>query len=137
MVFLKRKVSIGLWIVCALVALTGCQTIRDSNARSKEETLAAAGFQMKQAQTPEQMANVQSMPQRKLIPHTQGGQVMYVYADAEVCQCVYVGTEKNYQDYQKMVYQTELADEQETTAELNNETMFNWGVWGPWGPWGY
>lgn len=137
MFFSKWKFSLFFLIVCGAVALAGCQTIRDSNARSKEEMLAAAGFQMKQALTPEQLANVQSMPQRKLVPHTKDGRVLYVYADAEACQCVYVGTEKNYQDYQKMVYQTELADEQETTAELNNETMFNWGAWGPWGPWGY
>lgn len=133
----RRQFSILFWVVFGLVALTGCQTIRDSNARSKEETLAAAGFQMKPIQTPEQLSNVLALPQRKLLPHTLDGNVMYVYADAEACQCVYVGTEKNYQDYQKMVYQTELADEQEATAEMNSETMFNWGVWGPWGPWRY
>jgi len=132
--FSKRQSSMFFLIVCGVVVLTGCQTIRDSNAKSQEEMLAAAGFQMKQAQTPEQLANVQSMPQRKLVPHTRNDQVMYVYADAEACRCVYIGTEKNYQDYQKMVYQTQLADEQETTAELNNASMFNWSVWGPWGP---
>lgn len=130
--FSKRNVSLCLLIVCGMAALVGCQTIRDSNARSKEETLAAAGFRMRQAQTPEQLANVQGMTQRKLIPHTRDGQLLYIYADAEACQCVYVGTEKNYQDYQRMVYQTELADEQEATAEMNSENMFNWGVWGPW-----
>ena len=135
--FSKWQFSIFILIICNMIVLTGCQTIRDNKARSKEETLAAAGFQMKQAQTPEQLANVQRMPQRKLVPHTKDGQVMYVYADAEACQCVYVGTEKNYQDYQKMVYQTKLADEQETTAEMNSEAMFDWGAWGPWGPWGY
>ena len=133
--FLKRPFSVLFLIVCGVIVFSGCQTIRDSNARSKEETLAAAGFRMRQALTPEQLTNVQGMPQRKLIPHTLNGQILYVYADAEACQCVYVGTEKNYQDYQRMVYQTELADEQETTAELNNETMFNWGVWGPWEAW--
>jgi hypothetical protein len=135
--FSKRQSSIFFLIVGSMIVLTGCQTIRDSNARSKEEALAAAGFQMKQALTPEQLANVQSMPQRKLVPHTKDGQILYVFADAKSCQCVYVGTEKNYQEYQKMVYQKELADEQETTAEMNNEAMFNWGAWGPWGPWGY
>ncbi|MFH1800951.1 MAG: hypothetical protein ABH891_08945 [Candidatus Omnitrophota bacterium] len=137
MSFSKRKSSWVPLIVCGAVALTGCQTIRDSNARSEEEMLAAAGFQMKQALTPEQLANVQSMPQRKLVPHTKDGRVLYVYADAEACRCAYAGTEKNYQDYQKMAYQKELADEQETTAEMNSEARFDWEVWGPWGPWGY
>lgn len=123
-------------IAYGMVVLTSCQTIRDSNTKSQEEMLAAAGFQMKQAQTPEQLANVRGMSQRKLIPHTRDGQVMYVYADAGVCQCVYVGTEKNYQEYQKMVYKTELATQQELTAEANREAMIDWRVWGPWGPWG-
>ena len=137
MFFSKWKYPLFFLTVCGVTLLTGCQTIRDSNARSKEEMLAAAGFQVRQALTPEQLANIQGMPQRKLIPHTKDGRVLYVYADAETCRCVYVGTEKNYQDYQKMVFQTELADEQETTAELNNETVFNWEAWGPWRPWGY
>ncbi len=135
--FLKGNVRIFFLILCGMVVLTGCQTIRDSNAKSKEEMLAAAGFQMKEAQTPEQLANVRNMPQRKLLSHTKDGQVMYVFADAEVCQCVYVGTEKSYQDYQKMVYQTNLADEQETTAAMNNDSMFEWESWGTWGPWGH
>jgi hypothetical protein len=135
--FTKRRVSIGLWIVCGMIVLTGCQTIRDSNAKSTEEMLAAAGFQMRQAQTQDQLTNLQGLPQRKLIPHTRDGQVFYVYADDEVCQCVYVGTEKSYQDYQKMALQQNLADEQEMTAELNSETSLNWGAWGPWGPWRY
>ncbi len=135
--FFKGNVRMFFLILCGMVVLTGCQTIRDSNAKSKEEMLAAAGFQMKEAQTPEQLANVRNMPQRKLLPHTKDGQVMYVFADAEVCQCVYVGTEKSYQDYQKMVYQTDLADEQETTAAMNSEAMFEWESWGTWGPWGH
>ena len=135
--FFKGNVRMFFLILCGMVVLTGCQTIRDSNAKSKEEMLAAAGFQMKEAQTPEQLANVRNMPQRKLLPHTKDGQVMYVFADAEVCQCVYVGTEKSYQDYQKMVYQTDLADEQETTAAMNSEAMIEWESWGTWGPWGH
>ena len=117
--------------------MTGCQTIRNDNALAKEQMLAAAGFQMKQAQTPEQLANVQGLPQRRLIPHTKDGYVLYVYADAATCQCVYVGTENNYQQYQKMVFEQNLADEQEMTAEVNNEASMDWGAWGPWGPWRY
>lgn len=130
--FLNRPVSVFFLIACGMVILTGCQTIRDSNAQAQEEMLAAAGFQIKQAQTPEQLANIQKMQQRKLVPHTRNGQVMYVYADAETCKCVYVGTEKNHQEYQKMAYKKELADEQQVTAELNREAMFDWGAWGPW-----
>lgn len=118
-------------IVCGMM-MAGCQTIRNNNAVAQEHMLAAAGFQMKQAQTPEQLANLQSLPQRKLAPHTKDDQLLYVYADAGACQCVYVGTEKNYQQYQKMAYEQDLADEKEMTAEMNVEASMNWGAWGPW-----
>jgi len=117
--------------------MTGCQTIRNNNALAKEQMLAAAGFQRKPAQTPEQLADVQGLPQRKLVPHARDGHLFYVYADAAACQCIYVGTENNYQQYQKMAFEQNLADEQEMTAELNNETSLDWGAWGPWGPWQY
>jgi len=128
---LHRGILTG-FIVCSVMAAGGCQTIRNSKAASEEKMLAAAGFQMKQAQTPEQLADLKNMPQRKLIPHTKDGQVMYVYADAELSQCVYVGTENNYQRYQNMVFQQQLADEQ----SMNNADYLDWEVWGPWGPWG-
>lgn len=130
----KLSWHISLMIVSCMM-MTGCQTMRDHNAMAAEQMLSAAGFQMKQAQTPEQLANLQDLPQRKLIPHTQDGQVMYVYADATTCQCVYVGTENHYQQYQKMAYEQSLADEREMTAEMNREASMNWGAWGPWGPW--
>ncbi len=118
-----------------LALLAGCQTIENENAASAEQMLAAAGFQMKLAETPEQLANLQQMTQRKLVPHTKDGQTLYVYADADYCKCVYVGNEKNNQEYQKMSFQKDLADEKETTALLNEDASMNWGFWGPWGPW--
>lgn len=135
--FTKLRFSIGVLIVCAITIMTGCQTIRNNNAAEKEAMLSAAGFQMKQAQTQEQLTDVQEMPQRKFVAHTLNGQVLYVFADAVNCQCIYVGTEKNYQQYQKMAFQQDMTDEKEKTAELNNEASLNWGLWGGWGPWGY
>ena len=135
MSFLKRYASLCSLIACAVLLMTGCQTLRNHNAIAKEQMLAAAGFQRKQAQTPEQLADVQGLPQRKLVPHTRDGHLFYVYVDAAACQCIYVGTENNYQQYQRMAFEQNLADEQEMTAELNNEAALDWGAWGPWGPW--
>ena len=71
-IFSKQYGRMFFLIVCGMM-MTGCQTIRNDNALAKEQMLAAAGFQMKQAQTPEQLANVQGLPQRRLIPHTKDG----------------------------------------------------------------
>ena len=124
-------------IACAVTIMTGCQTIRNSNAAAKEAMLSAAGFQMKQAQNQEQLTDVRELPQRRFVAHTLNGHVLYVFADVVNCQCIYVGTEKNYQQYQKMAFQQNITDEREMTAELNSETALNWGLWGGWGPWGY
>ena len=125
-------------IMTAGVLFSGCQAIMESNAQSTEQMLAAAGFQRKIAQTPAQFANMQAMPQRKLVPQVWGGQTMYVYTDAQFCECVYVGTEANYQEYQKMKFQKELADEQHDTAQMESTAPpppFAWEAWGPWRPW--
>lgn len=135
--FSKTQFATVLLIACAVTIMTGCQTIRNNDAAAKEAVLSAAGFQMKQAQSQEQLRDVQELPQRRFVAHTLNGQVLYVFADSVNCQCIYVGTEKNYQQYQKMAFQQDITDEREMTAELNNESSLNWGLWGGWGPWRY
>src|SRR5262245_16805487 len=68
--------------------LTSCQAIENEQAQDTEQVLAAAGFHMKQATTPQQLANLEAMTQRKIVMHDQDGQPRYVYADAEGCKCV-------------------------------------------------
>ena len=56
-----------------------------------EDTLSAAGFQMKIADTPKKMALLKSMTQNKIIIHPKNGTNYYIYADAAGCQCIYGG----------------------------------------------
>ena len=74
------------------LALASCQALENEEAQDTEQMLAAAGFHMKQASTPEQLANLEAMTQREVVIHDQDGQPRYVYADAEDCKCVYVGS---------------------------------------------
>ena len=131
------KLQFLMWVLlaCAVTIMTGCQTIRNNDAAAKEAMLSAAGFQMKQAQTQEQLTDVRELPQRKFVVHTLNSRILYVFADVVNCQCIYVGAEKNYQQYQKMAFQQNMTDEKEMTAELNSESSLNWGLWGGWGPW--
>ena len=112
----------------ALVALPGCATIQRADTTDKERTLAAAGFQMKFADTPERLAQIQGLPQRKLTRVPDGSELRFAYADANYCKCLYVGTESAYDRYQKLALEKEIADER-------IEASMNWGAWGPWGPW--
>ena len=114
----------------ALLALPGCATIQRANAMDKERTLAAAGFQMKFADTPERLAQIEGMPQRKLTRVPDGSELRFVYADSNYCKCLYVGTESAYDRYQSLALEKEIADER-------LQASMNWGYWGAWGPWYY
>jgi hypothetical protein len=105
--------------------LASCQAIENEQARDTEQLLAAAGFHMKEATTPEQVANLKAMTQREVVIHDQDGQTRYVYADAAGCKCVYVGNEKNYDEFERLSVKQEIAQE-------NLDASMDWGMWGPW-----
>jgi hypothetical protein len=84
---------------------------------------------MKFATSPEQITQADALPQRTLsrVPGPDGSN-RFVYADAEYCKCVYVGSEEAYDRYQKLEIRQQIA--------LNEEmASMNWGAWGGWGPW--
>jgi hypothetical protein len=125
----------GILAAC-LLALSACAAIQNQNAMDTERVLAASGFQMRLADTPEKLEHLKTLTQRKLVPHQHDGKLYYVYADAQFCQCIYIGDEKAYHRYQQMALQKEIAEEQRMAAEMNANASMNWGLWGPWGPWG-
>ena len=60
----------------------------------------AAGFVVKYATTPEKRAILRSLPPDKLVKRMKDGKLYYVYADAALCNCAYVGTPQAYAAYQ-------------------------------------
>lgn len=52
-----------------------------------------SGFKMNEANTPEKMAKLKTMPVRKIIRRTRNGVPYYIYADPDYCKCAYVGTQ--------------------------------------------
>ncbi|MGA7876034.1 MAG: hypothetical protein WCA08_10245 [Desulfoferrobacter sp.] len=133
----KLEKPIGLIVLLAvlLFVLGGCAALQNQQAMDTERLLSAAGFQMKLADTPEKMAHLKTLTQRKLVPHERDDKIYYVYADANECQCIYVGTEKAYQRYQKLALKKQIAEERLNAAEMNENAAMDWGMWGPWGPW--
>jgi hypothetical protein len=121
----KVRAHLAGWLGALALALAGCQAIENEEAESTEQLLAAAGFHMKEATTPGQLANLQAMTQRKVVVHDQDGEPRYVYADAQDCKCLYVGNEKNYDEFQRLSVRQEIAEE-------NMDASLDWGMWGPW-----
>ena len=113
-------------MLSAGILLTGCAAIEKNSAMDTERLLAASGFKMKLANTPEKLANITAMTQRTVVPHDKNGTVYYAYADAEFCKCIYLGTEQNYQQYEKIAVERNI-------AQMNENAAVNWNAWGAWG----
>jgi hypothetical protein len=99
--------------------------MRRHEAASTEQLLAAAGFQMRPANSPEQLRDLTTMPPRKLVSRTKDGTTVYTFADPDNCHCLYVGGPTEYSAYQRLQVQKEIA------AEMDQASM-DWAAWGPW-----
>ncbi len=131
-----RNTAIAIFVLIGFtVTLAACAAIQNRDAIEMERVLAASGFQMRLADTPQKLDHLKSMTQRKLVLHQHNGKIYYIYADATSCKCLYVGNEKAYQRYQKLSIEKSIAEHQRIAAEMNENSAMNWGLWGPWGPW--
>lgn len=113
-------------------SLGGCTAIEKQQAKSTEQLLAASGFAIRPADTPEKLASLQAMKQRKLIQRqTPDGKLQFLWVDALVCRCIYVGDEKAYQSYQALAVQQQIADadrEAALDASMDRPWAYDW--WG-------
>ena len=114
-------------VLAMTVALTGCATMRRGEARSTEQLLVAAGFQMRPADTAERQQRLAARPPYRLESHTKDGTVVYTYADPDGCKCLYVGGPKEYSQYQGLRAQQRIAQDEAWEAQ---EAEGDWGLWG-------
>ena len=103
-----------------------------SPVQNKEDMLAAAGFTLVPANTPQRQASLASLPPHKFVHQVRNNAVVFIYADPTICDCLYVGNQAAYDRYRQDVFAKNLANEQQMTAQITE------GEWGAWGPvWGY
>lgn len=124
----------------AILLCAGCSLFRLSPQQQADQTepvLAAAGFRMLPADTPEKLAHLKKLPPLKLTPRDHNGQVRYAYADPYSCTCLYVGDEQAFQQYQRMALEKHIAEEQRQAAMMNEDAaaQMQMDFWGPFGPW--
>jgi hypothetical protein len=98
------------WAPALVLALSlcGCASLRDAEIRTTEDMLAAAGFTMKPADTAAQMAQLHSLPPQQLVPQRRNSEPYYVYADPDVCRCVWVGNQQQFSRFQELRLQKQL-----------------------------
>ncbi len=114
-------------LICTAILLAlaiGCSTTKGT-----EDMLSAAGFKTIPANTPEREAHLKSLPANQITSVQREGTLYYVFPDQKN-SVAYVGQQQQYQTYQRLRLQKQMADEQLNTAEMYNSAP--WGVWGPW-----
>jgi hypothetical protein len=127
--------SLATAAIVAIILLAGCAAIEKQETKNTEQLLSASGFDIQPADTPEKLASLQAMKQNKLVQRqTKDGQPQFLYADAAVCRCLYVGDQQDYQQYQKLATQQQIAiaeREAALDASLDNPWAYSYGWWAP------
>jgi len=106
-----------------MLVVSGCAETPQQKAEHIEPLLSAAGFHMHPADTPERENALKALTPYKMRYYVKGGQLHYWYADPDYCDCIYIGREKNYQQFEKLRVQQRMANEQAEAAQLNEETV--------------
>jgi len=141
---MKSPLPPVLGALTVLAALAACQTTGGGGGPfssappdygSMENQLAAAGFVMKPANTPQRQTMLGKLPAHQFVIRTgKNGVLHYVWADPLVCDCLYLGTQANYDQFQKYQLQQQIASQQQLAAISYADSGWDWGAWGPWGP---
>jgi hypothetical protein len=129
---LSRRLTAGCLLLATLF-LAACQS-GPPDIGAHEDSLAAAGFVMRPASTPERQAMIARLPQHQFVIRQNGDVIHYVYADSTVCGCLYVGTQQAYDQYRSNQLAQHIADQNQLAAQEYNDAAWNWEMWGPWGP---
>jgi hypothetical protein len=113
--------------------IAGCQTAPPDYG-AQESQLAAAGFLMKPANTPERQAMLGRLPAHEFLIRQNNGTTHYVYADPLVCDCLYVGTQQAFDQYRANQQAQNFIDARQLAALSYSDAAWSWGAWGPWEP---
>ena len=94
-----------------------------------EQLLAAAGFDQKLADSGEKLANLRLLtPARRLVSRERNGKLYYVYADPDLCKCMYVGTAAQYERARRQ----QLANDQLIAVQDHLSVPILEDLWAPW-----
>ena len=135
--YMKQKrvsvMMIGATVLLALMA--GCATTT-TFPQEKASMLVAAGFKTITPKTAAQQQKLKQLQTGQVVTIQKNGRTYYIVADPHQ-NLVYVGGPHEYQAYQQMRAQRQLAQENLQTAETYQDAAMQWDAWGGWGAgWG-
>ena len=95
---LEIKPRLAFFVVCLVMSACANQV------QNKEDMLAAAGFTLVPANTPQRQASLSALPPHKFVHQVRNNAVIYTYADPTICDCLYVGNQVAYDRYRQDVF---------------------------------
>ena len=126
----KTNSNLIVVFVAAAMALfvAGCAEMGSGNTTS---LLSAAGFRAHTPQTPKQQQIYASLPPYQVERATLKGHTFYVYKD-EKAGVAYIGREQEYQRYQQLAIQQQIAQNYYNAVAMDRAAAYGWyGAWGP------
>ena len=124
---MKTNIKLLLSAIIVAVGLVGCASVGSSNTKS---LLAAAGFSEKTPETQKQKDLYAAAESYKLHRITANGKTIYAYKD-EKAGTALVGSELNYQQYEKLAIQQRIAQQEYQAAEMRRDAAYGWyGAYG-------
>src|SRR5919198_378514 len=115
------NIVIFLSMLAGAILLAGCASMGSSNT---ESLLTAAGFRVKTPQTPKQQQIYAALPPYQVKRATVPGKgVFYVYKD-EKAGLAYIGREQEYQAYQQLAIQQQIAQDQYMAAQMQADAAW-------------
>jgi hypothetical protein len=113
-------------ILALLVLVAGCAT-----AQHTENLLSAAGFKVVVAGAPKQEQKLKSLSPGKITMVRRNDRTYYVFPDAAHDR-IYLGTRREYQNYQQMLLDNKIAAQDRVDAEMAPVDGSDWNDWDSW-----
>lgn len=123
--------------LCLSPLLVACAQIERASPRGMESELSVAGFKVMAADTAEKQTLLHSLPPRSVTRIARPDQTYYIYADPDLCACLYVGRQAEYDALTRLGMERRLSDEQLAANEIDQNQAAGWLPAGPWGNWGW
>jgi hypothetical protein len=131
---MPQRLTTNLALTFLIATLAGCGSIKQSiepspptpeqQAEQLEPMLSAAGFRMLPADTPQRQQQLQSLVPMQVNYYVgKTGTLHYYMADPDFCKCMYVGTEENYQQYEKLKLNQQFESKEGEISRENLEAI--------------
>ncbi len=112
--------------VALLLLIAGCATPQHT-----ETFLTAAGFKLVPATTPKQEQRLKSLKPGKITTVQRNGKTYYVFPDAAHNR-IYLGTPNEYQNYQQILADNKIAEQDRMGAEMESADGEDFNDWDSW-----